>query len=162
MATDVDSTGAWIEAGLYDPASLTATELLHFSPVVDTSLRRIADAAGEMFILDIEGTLVSGAAADILALARQSYEAILMTQAAIVVFEPMFRTQLEQSIQTSRMARIADPHSTTPSLAVGIVDPPGFTSRSEVLSTEALLDLVLTVETNACDQHLGTVNRASR
>lgn len=259
MATDVDSTGAWIEAGLYDPASPTATEqfelltwitslgitvaqmagakaagrldslpadlalrpgphhslreianligtnvdslndirrasgfalvdpdtasftpgdvemfrafndaaalfsrteLLHFSRVVGTSLRRIADAAGEMFILDVEGPLVSGASTDILALARQSYEAILMTQAAIVVFEPMFRAQLEQSIQTSRLARIAAPHSSTLALAVGFVDLTGFTSRSEVLSPEALLDLVLTFETNACDlvaEHGGRV-----
>jgi class 3 adenylate cyclase len=138
--------------GFNDAAALfSRTELLHFTRVVGTSLRRIADAAGEMFILDIEAPLVTEPTTDRLALARQSYDAILMTESAIAVFEPMFRAQLEQSILMSRLARMSSSDNTTLSLAVGFVDLTGYTSRSQQMSGEQLLDLVLTFESNACD-----------
>lgn len=126
-------------------------ELLHFTRVVGTSMRRIADAASEMFLLDIEAPLVSSADSDELALARSIYDATLMTGSAVAIFEPMFRAHLEQSLIATRLARGASTDYNTLPLAVGFVDLTEFTALSSQLSAPALLDLVLTFEANACD-----------
>ncbi len=141
-------------------ALFSKTELLHFSRVVGTSLRRVADAAGEMFILDVEGPLNAEDGNCHLALAHRMYEAVQMTQAAIAVFEPMFRAHLEQSIQQSRLARYAAFDNTTLSLAVGFVDLTDFTTRAQHMSSDELLELVLDFEATACDlvaEHGGRV-----
>ncbi len=153
---DVDMFRAFNDAA----ALFSRTELLHFSRVVGTSLRRVADAAGEMFILDVEGPLNSERADCHLALAQQTYEAIQMTQSAIVVFEPMFRAHLEQSIRQSRLARTMSPDNTTLTLAVGFIDLTGFTTRSQQMSSDELLELVLSFEAAAYDlvaEHGGRV-----
>ena len=135
-----------------DAAALfSRDELLHFSRVLGTSLRRIAEAAGEMFILDVEAPLAADSEVSLLMLARQGYEAILMTDAATAVFEPLFRAQLEQSFHTSRLTRADAPRDPMVSVAVGFVDLTGFTSQSQHLSSEQLLALVLTFEADACD-----------
>ncbi len=126
-------------------------ELLHFTRVVGTSMRRIADAASEMFLLDVEAPLVSSPDTDELALARSIYDATLMTGSAVAIFEPMFRAHLEQSLLATRLARGASTDYDTLPLAVGFVDLTEFTALSSQLSAPALLDLVLTFEANACD-----------
>ena len=146
-AGDIDMFRAFSDAA----AIFSRTELLHFSRVVGTSLRRIADAAGEMFLIDVEGPLVSVPTGRELALARKTYDAILMTEAAIAVFEPMFRAHLEQSNLTSRVARANSTDYRTMPLAVGFVDLTRFTTRAEQLSPQQLLDLVLTFEADACN-----------
>ena len=135
-----------------DAAALfSRDELLHFSRVMGTSFRRIAEAASEMFILDVEVPLATDAAVSSLMLARQGYEAVLMTRTATAVFEPLFRAQLEQSFRTSRLTRVNAPLDPTVSAAVGFVDLTGFTSQSQHLSSDQLLALVLRFEADACD-----------
>ena len=126
-------------------------ELLHFTRVVGTSMRRIADAASEMFLLDVEAPLVSKSDSDEVTLARSIYDATQMTGSAVVIFEPMFRGHLEQSLLATRSARGASTDYNTLPLAVGFVDLTEFTALSSQLSAPALLDLVLTFEANACD-----------
>lgn len=145
--TDIEMFRAFNDAA----AVFSRDELLHFSRVVGTSLRRIAEAAGEMFILDVEMPLAADSAVSPLALARQGYEAILMTDAATAVFEPLFRAQLEQSLHASRLTRADAPHDPTVSTAIGFVDLTGFTSQSQHLSSQQLLALVLSFEADACD-----------
>lgn len=144
------------DAEMFSSFSAAATifsrdELLHFTRVVGTSMRRIADAASEMFLLDIEAPLAAGPDSDELALARSIYDATLMTGSAIAIFEPMFRSHLEQSVIATRLARGASTDYNTLPLAVGFVDLTEFTALSSQLSAPALLDLVLTFEANACD-----------
>ncbi|CAB4885090.1 unannotated protein [freshwater metagenome] len=132
-------------------AIFSRDELLHFSRVLGTSLRRIADAAGEMFLLDVEAPLVSEPATGELELAHKIHDAVLMVESAIAVFEPMFRAHLEQSLQATRRARGDSTDYSTIPLAIGFVDLTGFTSQTEQLSPGEVLDLVLTFEARACD-----------
>ena len=146
-ASDIEMFRAFNEAA----AVFSRDELLHFSRVMGTSLRRIAEAASEMFILDVEVPLAADSGVSMVMLARQGYEATLMTDAATAVFEPLFRAQLEQSLHNSRITRANAPLDPTVSAAVGFVDLTGFTSQSQHLSSEQLLALVLTFEADACD-----------
>ena len=126
-------------------------ELLHFTRVMGTSMRRIADAAREMFLLDVEEPIVRELEDSEIAVGRKSLEAVEMIGAAIAVFEPMFRAHLEESNRASRSARAGSRDFVTMPLAVGFVDLSGFTSQAERVSARELLDLVLAFEAQACD-----------
>lgn len=126
-------------------------ELLHFTRVLGTSLRRVADAASEMFLADIESGIVPGTPGRQLTLGRKIVEAIDLSQSVIEVFDPMFRAQLEESTRVLRAARTgSDDYATLP-LAVGFVDLSGFTSLSEQAEPGDLLRLVLDFESEAYD-----------
>ncbi len=112
-------------------------ELIHFVRVVGGSLRRIAEAAGEMFLRDVE----AGMKIDISELdrAKANVDAIQLVHAATQIFDPLFRSHLELSIQTNRLARAgSDDYSTVP-LTVGFVDLTGFIAHLGELPAEQLL-----------------------
>ncbi len=124
-------------------------ELVHFVRVVGGSVRRIAEAAGEMFLRDVEAGLQDDGTE--LDRAKANVDAVQLVHAATQIFDPLFRTHLELSIQTNRMARAGtDDYSTVP-LTVGFVDLNGFTARSGELPAEQLLQLVITFEAAAVD-----------
>jgi class 3 adenylate cyclase len=125
-------------------------ELLHVTRVIGSSLRRIADAASEMFFFDIEAPIRTGAGGE-LALAKKNLEAMQLTQAAIAVFEPMFLAQLQESLVASRAARRNSSDLGTLPLAVGFVDLSGYTSMAEQIAPDELLRAVLDFESAAYD-----------
>ena len=102
-------------------AFFSRNELLHLTRVIGSSLRRIADATGEMFFLDVEAPLRTGAGSP-LDLAKKHLEAMQLLHGAIEVFEPMFRAQLQESLQASRTARRNSSDLETVPLAIGFVD----------------------------------------
>jgi len=125
-------------------------ELTHLSRVMGSAMRRIADAAGEMFLLDVEAPMVRRGRTE-LELARSSLTATQLAGAAIEVFGPLFRAHLEESTRTSRLARRASHAVETVPLAIGFVDLSGYTSQAERLAPSALLELVLAFEACASD-----------
>jgi adenylate cyclase len=126
-------------------------ELVHFTRVLGASLRRIAEAASEMFLRDVEAPLHERPTAAPVDLAKANLRGIQLARAASGVFEPMFRGHLEVATQTIRRARVGlDSYSTLP-LAIGFVDLHGFTSRSGSLAPGELLELVMTFESASAD-----------
>ena len=125
-------------------------ELVHVTRVIGASLRRIADAASEMFFVDVEAPLRTGSGNE-LALAQKNLEAMQLTRAAIAVFEPMFLAQLQESLQSSRTARRNSSDLGTMPLAVGFVDLSGYTTMAEQISPADLLRAVLDFESAAHD-----------
>jgi class 3 adenylate cyclase len=128
----------------------SAGELLHLTRVIGASMRRIADAASEMFFIDVEAPLRSVAGGE-LALAKKNLEAMQLTRAAIAVFEPLFRAHLQESLHTSRTARRDAAELGTVPLAIGFVDLSGYTSMVERISATDLLSAVLGFESAAYD-----------
>ncbi|TPW15577.1 MAG: family 3 adenylate cyclase [Acidimicrobiaceae bacterium] len=127
-------------------------ELLHFTRVMGSSLRRIAEAAGEMFLIDVEAPLIDeGRHAPELELAERNLAAMQLTHGASSVFEPLFRLHLELAARATRVARGRSDDYATVSLAVGFVDLSEFTSRAGKMSPESLLSMVLEFETAAYD-----------
>jgi len=122
-------------------------ELLRLTRVIGTSLRRIAEAAGEMFLQDVEAPMKDEVGYD-LAIAKANLEAIELARTAGSVFEPMFRAHLELATRISRSADRSDDY-TTLSLAVGFVDLSGFTHWSSQLEPADLLRLVVDFEATA-------------
>ncbi len=126
-------------------------ELFHFLRVVGTSMRRIAEAAGEMFLRDVEGPQVQGPHVSELGRARTSLDGIELGRAAAGLFEPMFRAHMELAVVATRRARAGhDDYSTVP-LTVGFVDLTGFTERAGRAGPDELLRLVQTFESLAND-----------
>lgn len=125
-------------------------ELTHLSRVIGSAMRRIADAASEMFLLDVEAPLVAKGTREV-NLARSSFSGMQMAATAIAVFDPMFRAHLEASVQMSRAARAETHELATVPLAVGFVDLTGYTERSGHLDPASLLELVLTFEARASE-----------
>jgi adenylate cyclase len=124
-------------------------ELVHYVRVVGGSLRRIAEAASEMFMRDVEaGLSEKGTELD---RAKANLAAVELVQSAVGMFEPMFRAHLETGTASSRRARSGTfDYSTTP-LTVGFVDLNGFTARSGAMSASELLELVVEFEAAAVD-----------
>lgn len=128
-------------------------ELIHFTRVMGTSMRRIAEAAGEMFLRDVEAPLHHPMQhASQLELAKANLAGVELARGATGVFDPLFRAHLELSTRTVRRAREGQHHDyATLRLTVGFVDLNGFTARSGSLSPEALLELVMTFESAAIE-----------
>ncbi len=127
----------------------SSEELLHFVRVVGGSLRRIAEAASEMFMRDVEAGLSEKGTE--LERAQASLVAIEMVQEAVGIFDPMFRAQLEFGTRSTRQARVGlHDYDATP-LTVGFVDLNGFTARSGTMSASELLALVVEFEAAAVD-----------
>jgi class 3 adenylate cyclase len=148
LFTDIDllQFRAFMDASAF----FSRNELLHLTRVIGSSLRRIADASGEMFFLDVEAPLRTGAGTP-LDLAKKNLEAMQLLQGAIAVFEPMFRAQLQESLQASRAARRNSSDLETVPLAIGFVDLSGYTSMAEQISPDRLLRAVLDFEASAYD-----------
>jgi adenylate cyclase len=124
-------------------------ELVHFTRVIGSSLRRIAEAAGEMFLRDVEAPMLGQATE--LDKAQATLAGILLARGATAVFDPMFRAHLELSTRTTRQARAGMQDYATVPLTIAFVDLNGFTTRSGEVSPEELLRLVMSFESTAID-----------
>jgi adenylate cyclase len=124
-------------------------ELVHFTRVIGSALRRIAEAAGEMFLRDVEVPMQRHATE--LEWAQAQLAGIQLARTATAVFDPMFRAHLEMATRTTREAR-AGLHDFDPlPLSIAFVDLNGFTSRSGQTTAEELLTLVMAFEATAID-----------
>jgi adenylate cyclase len=117
-------------------------ELLHFTRVMGTSLRRIAEAAGEMFLRDVEAPQHEGRATEV-ARAIANLRAVELSREATTIFAPMFRSHLHLATEATRQARRHHHDYRTVPLTVGFVDLTGFTERAGTSSPEELLRLVV-------------------
>jgi len=124
-------------------------ELLRLATVMGSSLRRVADAAGEMFLRDVEAPLKAHGRNIELEVAQANLAGIELARAATAVFAPMFLAHLGLSTRRTREALgTADGYDTVP-FAVGFVDLSGFTEHSSGLSTSQLRDLIVDFEGRA-------------
>lgn len=139
-------------------AFFSRDELIHFVRVLGTSMRRIAEAASEMFLRDVEAPLHAGTHASEVELARANLAGVQLARSATGIFDPMFRLHLEVSTRTTRRARVDVHDYATLPVTIGFVDLNGFTSRSATLTPGELLDLVMAFEsaaTEAVSEHGG-------
>jgi adenylate cyclase len=125
-------------------------ELLHFTRVVGTSVRRVAEAAGEMFMRDV-GVGLQRDDVDELGQAMAGVQAIELACQATGLFDPLFRAHLGQSNQAARRAHAGHHDLTTTPLTVGFVDLAGFTERVGAATPAELLRLVSAFEATAHD-----------
>ena len=128
-------------------------ELLHFVRVMASSLRRIAEAANEMFLRDVEAPLhqLHERPRDELALAKANLAAVHLVDNVTSVFGPVFRAELHETALISRRARASACDYTTLPLTIGFVDLSGFTTRVAELPTEEVLRMVVAFETASLD-----------
>ncbi len=124
-------------------------ELLHFTRVLGSSVRRVAEAAGEMFMRDVE----AGQQPDVgeLERAQTSLQAVGLARQATGLFDPLFRAHLAESVRSTRRALAGHDDLATMPLSVGFVDLAGFTERAGAASPAELLRLVSTFEAMAHD-----------
>ena len=131
-------------------AFFSRDELLHFTRVMGTSMRRIAEAAAEMFLRDVEAAQHEERATE-LQRAITNMQAIELSQEATSIFAPMFRSHLALATEATRRARRHHHDYDTTPLTVGFVDLTGFTERAGVSSPAELLRLVTWFEATAHD-----------
>lgn len=124
-------------------------ELVHFNRVIGSSLRRIAEAASEMFLRDVEAPMLH--ASTELDRAKANLAGIQLAHSATDLFDPMFRAHLEGSTQMNRQARAGTHNYATVPLTVAFVDLNGFTALSGQMPAGELLELVMTFESTAFD-----------
>lgn len=124
-------------------------ELLHFTRVVGSSMRRIAEAAGEMFLRDVEAPARETATE--LERAKASLDAIELARGATAVFEPMFLQHLDISTRATRVARTGHDEYATVPLTIGFVDLSSFTEQAASLRPDDLLRFVVAFEAAAGD-----------
>ena len=124
-------------------------ELLHFTRVVGSSIRRVAEAAGEMFLRDVEAE--QRPHLDELERAQIGVQAIELARQATGLFDPLFRAHLAESVRASRRALAGHHDLATMPLSVGFVDLAGFTERAGAASPAELLRLVSSFEATAHD-----------
>ena len=129
-------------------AFFSRDELLHFIRVMASSFRRVAEAATEMFLRDVEAPLQEGRR-DEVTLAKASLAGVQLVDNVTQIFGPLFRMHLQATTTNSRRAGSDDYCSVR--LAVGFVDLSGFTTRSAASSSEELLELVVGFESAAMD-----------
>jgi adenylate cyclase len=158
MAPTADDDPVYTDADvemfrLFDLASqvFSSDELAHFVRVVGNSMRRIAEAASEMFLRDVEAPIQELQSGTPLEMAKANLASIELAHMATGIFDPMFRSHLEVATRMVRRAREGqDDYSTVP-LTIGFVDLSGFTSRSASMSPGELLDLVMDFEATSVD-----------
>lgn len=124
-------------------------ELAHFTRVIGSSLRRIAEAAGEMFLRDVEAPMQEHATE--LDKAQATAAGNELARSATAVFDPMFRAHLEIATRTTRQARAGLDDYTMVPLTVAFVDLNGFTTRSGEVTADELLALIMSFEATAID-----------
>lgn len=130
-------------------AFFSTDELVHFNRVIGMSLRRIAEAASEMFLRDVEAPMLIESSE--LDKAQANLSGIELAHSATGLFDPMFRAHLELSTQINRQARAGTHDYATVPLTIAFVDLNGFTARSGELAPDALLQLVMAFESTATD-----------
>lgn len=124
--------------------------LEHFLRVVGSSLARIADAAGSLFLAEVETPLAAAQAGE-LALAQANLEAIEMLAPLRQVMDTLFLAHMEQAIRRSEAAREHSTSLVTGYLCVGFVDLVGFTQLSQQMPVPELRRLVDDFESAAYD-----------
>lgn len=112
-------------------------------------LRRIAEAASEMFLLDVEAGLSPNTTQ--IEFASKNLEAMHLARAATAVFGPLFAAHLETATRNSRRAGLVSTDYEMVTLAIGFVDLSGFTSSAAEMPPSELLELVLAFEGAAYD-----------
>lgn len=127
------------------------TELGHFTRVVGNAMRRIAEAASEMFLRDVEAPLHGHEHASQLEMAKANLAGIQLAHMATGIFDPLFRSHLEISTRMVRRAREGVHDYSTVPLTIGFVDLSGFTSRSASMNPTELLELVMAFEAASVD-----------
>lgn len=155
-AADDDRIYTEADIGLFRLYALAAqtfshVELDHFTRVVGNSMRRIAEAAGEMFLRDVEAPIYEKRGGTPLEVAKANLVGIELAHLATGIFDPLFRAHLEMATRMVRRAREGQHDYSTVPLTIGFVDLSGFTSRSGSMSPAALLDLVMAFEAAAVD-----------
>jgi adenylate cyclase len=131
-------------------AFFSQDELLHFTRVMGTSIRRIAEAGSEMFLRDVEAAQHEGHATE-LERAETNLRAIELSAEATSIFAPMFRVHLRLATDATRRARRHHHDYSTVPLTVGFVDLTGFTERAGTSSPAELLRHVSWFEGTAHD-----------
>ncbi len=124
-------------------AFLSRDELLRLATVMGSAMRRIADAADEMFLRDVEAPLKVGDSPRDLEMAKANLAGIELARAATGVFAPMFLAHLQLSNDRTRTARRDSEDYETVPLAVGFVDLTGFTEMSIGLPSTELRNLIV-------------------
>ncbi len=140
---------AFIEMFQSAEGMFSREEIARFVTVLGASLRRIADAAGEMFLQDVEAPLKASNASPELELARANLDGTELARAASTLFPPLFLAHLENSTARTRVARQDSEDYDTVRLAVGFVDLSGFTERSRSMSPRDLRDMITAFERRA-------------
>lgn len=124
-------------------------EVLRLATVMGSAMRRIADAAGETFLRDVEAPMKQRSPTDEVEMAKANLAGIQLARATTEVFAPMFAGHLELSTRRTRDARRDSEDYETVPLAVGFVDLSGFTERSGTLAPRELRDLIVDFEMRA-------------
>ncbi|HRB03699.1 MAG TPA: adenylate cyclase regulatory domain-containing protein [Ilumatobacteraceae bacterium] len=130
-------------------AFFSREELLRLATVMGSAMRRIADAAGEMFLRDVEAPLKGNDSHRDLEMAKANLAGIELARSATAVFAPMFLAHLQLSTERTRAARRDSEDYDTVPLAVGFVDLSGFTEMSVALSSAELRILIVDFEGRA-------------
>ncbi len=130
-------------------AFFSRDELLRLATVMGSAMRRIADAAGEMFLRDVEAPLKVGDSHRDLEMAKANLAGIELARSATGVFAPMFLAHLQLSTERTRTARSDSEDYDTVPLAVGFVDLSGFTEMSVSLPPAELRNLIVDFEGRA-------------
>ena len=133
-----------LAAELFSPA-----ELAHLTRVMGSSLRRVAEAAGEMFLRDVEAPMQPQATELDKAMATAAGNQL--ARSATAVFDPMFRAHLEMATRNMRRARAGLSDYSMVPLTVAFVDLNGFTTRSGEVTADELLSLIMSFESTAID-----------
>ena len=107
-AGEIGVTAAEAETMAYFDAlgsMFSIEEASGFLRVVGSSLNRIAEAAVSLFLVDVESRLVSDGSSE-LDLGRKVEEATALIDGMMERLDPIFRRQLLQAIERSRLAMI--------------------------------------------------------
>jgi len=122
---------------------------LRFARIIGASLARIAEAAVEVFLVNVEAPL-RAAEGSRLALAKANLEAIEALEQIPTLMRGLFRSHVEIAIRRLRQARGRDLIDRA-RLAVGFVDLVGFTPLSRLVPANDLARLVERFEDTAYD-----------
>jgi adenylate cyclase len=122
---------------------------LRFARIIGASLARIAEAAVEVFLVNVEAPLRE-AEGSRLALAKANLEAIEALEQIPTLMRGLFRSHVEIAIRRLRQARGGDLIDRA-RLAVGFVDLVGFTPLSRLVPANDLARLVERFEDTAHD-----------
>ena len=128
----------------------TMAEANHFARVLGSSMGRIADAAHNLFLIDVEGPLREAGAEDIDMLPVND-RALASFDAIAAALDPLLRMHMEDAVALSRGARSPGDDPNTTRMAVGFIDLVGFTAFSEDRSAAELGRLVREFEDAAYD-----------
>ena len=152
-AGEIGVTAAEAETMAYFDAlgsMFSIEEASGFLRVVGSSLNRIAEAAVSLFLVDVESRLVSDGSSE-LDLGRKVEEATALIDGMMERLDPIFRRQLLQAIERSRLAMIDEHERFRYRSAVGFVDLVGFTEIAGAMEVRELSTFLREFEARAYD-----------